>query len=88
MLKMYKMRHPKADIDRLYVKRKEVGRGMVQVEAAYKAEIINIPNSLTQSIKKTNLKTLLKTYNQSIQPNMNSIFKLTAKIIEGLIQLN
>ena len=42
MLTMYKMHHPKADIDRLYVKRKKGGRGLVQVEAAYKAEIINI----------------------------------------------
>ena len=42
MLTMYKMHHPKADIDRLYVKRKEGGRGLIQVEAAYKAEIINI----------------------------------------------
>jgi hypothetical protein len=39
---MYKMHHPKADIDRLYVKRKEGRRGMVQIEAAYKAEIINV----------------------------------------------
>ena len=37
MLTMYKMHHPKADIDRLYVKRKEGGRGLVQIEAAYKA---------------------------------------------------
>ena len=35
------MHHPKADTDRLYGKRKEGGRGLVQVEAAYKAEIIN-----------------------------------------------
>ena len=36
MLKMYKMHHPKADIDRLNVKRKEGGRGLVQVEAQIK----------------------------------------------------
>jgi len=42
MLTMYKMHHPKADIDRLYVKRKEGGRGLVQTEVAYKVEIINI----------------------------------------------
>ena len=42
MLTMYKMHYPKADIDRLYLKRKEGGRGLVQVEAAYKADIINI----------------------------------------------
>jgi hypothetical protein len=34
MLTMYKVHHPKADIDRLYLKRKEGGRGLVQVEAA------------------------------------------------------
>jgi len=39
---MYKMHHPKGGIDRLYVKRKEGGRGLVEIEAAYKAEIINI----------------------------------------------
>ena len=39
---MYKMHHLKADIDRLYVKRKEGGRGLIKVEAAYKEEIINI----------------------------------------------
>ena len=42
MLTMYKMHHPRAYIDRLYVKRKEGGRGLVQIEAAYKAEIMNI----------------------------------------------
>jgi hypothetical protein len=46
MLTMYKMHYPKTDIDRLYVKRKEGGRGLVQVEAAYKAEIINIAEYL------------------------------------------
>ena len=39
MLTMYKMHHPKTDIGSLYVKRKGGGRGLVQVEAAYKAEI-------------------------------------------------
>jgi hypothetical protein len=33
---MYKVHHPKANIDRLYVKRKEGGKGVVQVEAAFK----------------------------------------------------
>ena len=41
MLTVYKMHHSKADTDRLYVKREEGGRGLVQIEAAYKAEIIN-----------------------------------------------
>ena len=41
MLTMHKMHHPKADIDRIYVKRKEGGRGLVQVEAAYITEYLN-----------------------------------------------
>ena len=65
---MYKMHHPKADIDRLYVKRKEGGWGLMQVEAAYKAEIINIAEYLnTNYKKKISLKTLsktMKTHNQ------------------------
>ena len=55
MLTMYKMHHPKADIDRLYVKRKGGGRGLVKVEAAYKAKIIKLQNTLTQITKKTSL---------------------------------
>ena len=46
------MHHPKADIDRLYVKRKVGGRGLVQIEAAYKAEIINIAEYLNTNYKK------------------------------------
>ena len=42
MLTMYKKHHPKADKVKLYVKRKEGGRGLVQIKATYKAEIINI----------------------------------------------
>jgi len=52
MLKMYKTHHPKADIDRLYVKRKGGGRGLVQIEATYKAEIINIAEHLNTNYKK------------------------------------
>ena len=51
ILTMYKVHHPKADIDRLYVKRKEGGRGLVQSEATYKAEIIVLHNTLTHIIK-------------------------------------
>jgi len=46
MLTMYKMHHPKADTDRLHVKRKERGRGLVQIAVAYKAEIMNIAEYL------------------------------------------
>jgi len=46
MLTVYRMHRPKADIDRLYVKGREGERGLVQIEATCKAEIINIAEYL------------------------------------------
>jgi len=48
---MFKVHHPETDIERLYVKKKEGGRGLVQVEAAYKAEITNIAQYLNTNYK-------------------------------------
>jgi hypothetical protein len=87
MLTMYKMHHPKADIDRLYVKRKEGGRGLVQVEVAYKTEIINIAEYLNTNYKGDQFVHIVKNH-ESTQPNMNSIIKLAAKITKDLSQLN
>jgi hypothetical protein len=60
MLKMYKMHHPKADIDMLYEKRIEGGSGLVQVEAAYKAEIINIAEYLNTKYKEDQFVNIVK----------------------------
>jgi hypothetical protein len=62
MLTMYKMHHPKADIDRLHVKRKEGGRGLEQVEAAYKEEIINIAEYLNTKAKRYKQNTMQQKY--------------------------
>jgi hypothetical protein len=78
--------HPTADIDRLYVKRKGGGRGLVQVEAAYKAEIVNIAEYLNTKYKEDQFVNTVKNH-ESTQSNMNSILKFAAKIIE-LSQLN
>jgi hypothetical protein len=83
---MYKMLHPKADIDRLYVQRKEGGRGLVQIEVAYKAEIINIAEYLNTNYKKDQFVNIVKSH-ESTQPNMNSIIKTAAKITEELSQM-
>jgi hypothetical protein len=40
------MHQPKPDIDRLYVKRKGGGRGLLQIEATDKAQVINIAEYL------------------------------------------
>jgi hypothetical protein len=42
MLTIHGQHHPRADIDRLYVPRKEGGRGLMQVEGAYIAETLNL----------------------------------------------
>jgi hypothetical protein len=67
---MYKMHHRKVDIDRLYVKRKEGGRGLVQIVATYKAEIINIAEYLNRNYKKDQFVNIFKSQ-ESTQPNMN-----------------
>ena len=76
---MYKMHPPKADIDRLYVNRKGGGRGLVQIEAAYKAEIIDIAEYLNTNYKEDQFVNIAKSH-ESTQPDMNSISKIAAKI--------
>ena len=71
---MYKVHHPKTDIDRLYVKRKEGGRGLVQVEGAYKAEITNIAEYLNTNYKVDPFVYFVKSF-ESTQPTMNSLIK-------------
>ena len=84
---MYKIHQPKADIYRIYVKRKEGGSGLVKGKAAYKAEIINIAEYLNRKYKEDPFVNIVKAY-ESTHPNMNSILKSAAKIIEELSQLN
>ena len=73
------MHHPKTDIDRLYVNRNQGGRGLVQIEATYKAEIIRIAEYLNTNYKKDQFLNIVKSQ-ESTQPNMNSIIKTAAKI--------
>ena len=40
LLTMYRMHHPKSDVNRLYLPRKEVGSGLVQLELSLKTSII------------------------------------------------
>jgi hypothetical protein len=51
ILTMYKMHHPKADIDRLHVKIKQGGRSLLQIEATYKAQVINTAEYLNAKYK-------------------------------------
>jgi hypothetical protein len=48
---MYKMHHPRADIDTLHISRRGGGRGMLQTEVIYKAEIIDVADISIQNMK-------------------------------------
>jgi hypothetical protein len=87
MLTVYKMDHPKADTDRLYVKRKGGRRGQVQIEVANKAEITNIAEYLNTNYKEDQFVNIVKSHG-STQPNINSRITTAAKITEELSQPN
>lgn len=80
------MHHPKADIDRLYVKRKGGGRGLLETEVTYKAEIINIAEYLNTKYKEDRFVNIVKNQ-ESSQPNMNSTIKTAVKVAEELNQM-
>ena len=46
---MYKMRHPKSDVDRLYLPRTEGGRGLIQLEPSYKSTTIGLDKYLQKT---------------------------------------
>ena len=43
---MNKMLHPKADVERLYIPRKDGGRGLIEVETAFKIATIGLDHYL------------------------------------------
>ena len=55
----------------------------MQVEAAYKAEIINIAEYLNTNYKKEQLVNIVKNH-ENTQPVMNSVTRLAAMIMEEL----
>ena len=56
------MCHRKADIDRLYVKRIEGRRGLVQIEVTYKEQIINIAEYLNAKYPEDQLVDVFKSH--------------------------
>jgi hypothetical protein len=60
---------------------------IIIIEAAYKTEIINIAEYLNTKYKGDQFVNVVKNH-VSTQPNMNSIFKLAAKITEDVNKLN
>ncbi|KAL1448297.1 hypothetical protein WDU94_009865 [Cyamophila willieti] len=73
-LTMNKMLHPKADVDRLYAKRKDGGRGLRQVEQAYKSKCINTELYIRERRNQDVLLNEIFKYDET-QPKINSILK-------------
>ena len=51
---MHKTLHPKDDIDRLYVSRKERRRGLVSIEGSVDTSIRRIEDNIKKEIRQTN----------------------------------
>jgi hypothetical protein len=86
VLTVYKMHHSEADIDRQYVQRKG-GRGLLQIDATYKAENISIVECLNTKYAEYQFLSIVKGH-ESIQPHMNPTIKVTAKVEEEFNQSN
>jgi hypothetical protein len=85
IITMHKMHHPKVYIDRLYAKRKERGRGLLQPEATYKAEAINIAEYPNTKYKEYQFVNIAESHEIS-QPSTNSTIKTAAEVVEELNQ--
>jgi hypothetical protein len=58
---VYQIHRTKADIDALlYLKRKEAERGLLQIEARYKAEVIYIAECLNRKYENTHFQIMLE----------------------------
>jgi hypothetical protein len=80
MLTIHGQHHPKADTDRLYVPRKEGGRGLMQVEGAYVAETVNLVENVEN--KEDPLIQIIRTR----QHNTNSALLQTANKFKKFFQ--
>ena len=59
----------------------------MQIEAAHKAELINIAEYINTNYEEDQSVKILKSH-ESTQPNMNSLIKTAAKMTEELSQPN
>jgi len=72
--------HPKADVDRLYVPRKQGGRGLMQLEAAHAIEITKLVDYVDR--KEDILIQVVRTH----QKNTNSAVLQTARCLKTEVQ--
>lgn len=78
ILTMGGIHHPNADVHRLYIKRKDGGRGLIELESAYNSSIVGLNAYIRQG--KDKFTRLVKEYDQ--EKNLYSIHKEARKIQE------
>jgi len=75
------------DIKRLYVEKKGWGTGLLQNQATYKAQIINIAEYLNTKYVEDQFVNIIESQ-ESNQPHTNSTIKIAEKFAEQLNQSN
>ena len=85
LMTMYRMNHPKADVDRIYLPRKEGGRGLMQLEYTYKISVIG----LDMYLEKTKDRLLRQVYKHDTKKKLYSIHKDASKFRQDIqLQVN
>jgi hypothetical protein len=79
-LTIHGQHHPKADVDRLYVPRKQGGRGLMQLEAAHEGEITKLVEYVDR--KEDPLIQVVRTH----QHNTGSVVLQTARRLKTKVQ--
>jgi hypothetical protein len=82
LLTIHGQHHPKADVDRLYVPRKQGGKGLIQLEAAYAVEIIKLVEYVDR--KKDPLIQVVRTH----QRNTDSAVLQTVRYLKTEVEKN
>jgi len=80
LLTIHGQHHPKADVDHMYVPRKQGGRGLMQLEAAHAIEITNLVEYVDR--KEDPLIQVVRTN----QHNTNSTVLQTARCLKSEVQ--
>ena len=80
LLTIHGQHHPKADVDHLYVPRKQGGRGLMQLEAAHEVEITKLMEYVDR--KEDPLIKVVRTH----QHNTNSAVLQTARCLKAEVQ--
>ena len=80
LLTIHGQHHPKADVDRLYVPRKQGGRGLMQLEAAHAVEITKLVEYIDR--KEDPLIQVVRTH----QHNTDSAVLQTARCLKTEVQ--